>query len=395
MEALKTDHQAAEALQAADLNRIESWCQYLSELLKEQGYLAPYIPYEIADKKTEWQPVETMKTLAYTGSEQTFAVSQSGTFRIAATGAEGSGGNAYSGYATTGGKGAKLTASFALSAGDVLRIIVGGQGTCTQATAKDGTSGGGGGCTMILREISSITDSRYQFTKNGQAFEVLLCVAGGGGGNDGSYRSNAINGADGEGAAFKSPSNYTAASGTTGTTSTSSVMGIQQYITNDAKGGSYSRNSGKAQGGYGCGGAADDNQSYGGGWCSGSVSYSANSWSLDTNAVGLNGANSGDGSVELSYTMQIPVMVPYVRKLWEMKDFPTRSEVDRIRRNVDQLQAGFASIYGWREIVYNNVLNFNQMNALEWDLQQLYACLQRILANVDFIRCGEFFGGEI
>ena len=77
---------------------------------------------------------------------------------------------------------------------------------------------------------------------------------------------------------------------------------------------------------------------------------------------------------------------------WTRTDYPTRTEVDRIRRNVDALQAGFYSLPDWREIVYNNTLGYEQANALEWDLQSIYTWLQRMVAS--FWYSGEIYGGE-
>lgn len=86
---------------------------------------------------------------------------------------------------------------------------------------------------------------------------------------------------------------------------------------------------------------------------------------------------------------------PYAGREWQMKDIPYRSEIDRIRSDVDALQAGFYSLPDWREIIYNNTLNFEQVNALEWDLQRIYDWLEKMVANLDFVRCGELYGGEI
>lgn len=79
-------------------------------------------------------------------------------------------------------------------------------------------------------------------------------------------------------------------------------------------------------------------------------------------------------------------------RTWTRTDYPTRGEVDRIRRNVDALQAGFYSLPDWREIVYNNTLGYEQANALEWDLQSIYTWLQRMVAS--FWYSGEIYGGE-
>lgn len=92
-----------------------------------------------------------------------------------------------------------------------------------------------------------------------------------------------------------------------------------------------------------------------------------------------------------SYGYQVPVQT----RTWTREDYPTRSEVDRIRRNVDALQAGFYSLPDWREIVYNNTLGYEQANALEWDLQRLYDWLGAMVnsfqmrqANTIFMQAG-------
>lgn len=92
-----------------------------------------------------------------------------------------------------------------------------------------------------------------------------------------------------------------------------------------------------------------------------------------------------------SYGYQVTVQT----REWTRTDYPTRTEVDRIRRNVDALQAGFYSLPDWREIVYNNTLGYEQANALEWDLNALYIWLGRMAANFDFIRAGEIYAGVV
>ena len=62
--------------------------------------------------------------------------------------------------------------------------------------------------------------------------------------------------------------------------------------------------------------------------------------------------------------------------VWCMEDFPTRCEVDRIRANVEALQDGFAQLPDWRGIVYDNTVDIERANTLEWDLQRLYDWLE-------------------
>jgi hypothetical protein len=84
---------------------------------------------------------------------QTFTIPSTGLYRIQALGAKG--GN---GYVVTGGSGAKMQGDFYLTAGQVLKILVG-------QTGLNGTCGGGGGGSFVT------------YTNN-----VPLCIAGAGGG---------------------------------------------------------------------------------------------------------------------------------------------------------------------------------------------------------------------
>lgn len=77
---------------------------------------------------------------------------------------------------------------------------------------------------------------------------------------------------------------------------------------------------------------------------------------------------------------------------WSCTDFPTRGEIDRIRRNIDALQAGFYRLPDWREIMYNNTLDAAQINAFEWDLHALGVWLDRMVAA--FVYSGEIYSGE-
>ena len=79
---------------------------------------------------------------------------------------------------------------------------------------------------------------------------------------------------------------------------------------------------------------------------------------------------------------------------WAMPDIPTRSQIDRVRRNVDALQEGFLLLPEWREIVYNNTVDAGQMNAIEWDLRLLDQWLVRLQKGV-FIYSGDVFAGEV
>ena len=241
------------------------------------------------------------------GEIQQFIAPVSGEYNFELVGASGSGGNVFSTplLAPVGGNGAKITAALTLKKGDVLDVVVGQMGTTVQATARDGTSGGGGGGTFIFRRIAAIADSRYQFTKNEQPFEVLFVAAGGGGSNDTSYAGQASNGFDGDADTIYNPTTRyiapnTASGSPTQSASKQQGMGITQYINYDSGGGYYTRGNGKSLGGFGGGGSNDDALCAGGGW------YGANSraysWSIVDTATGITGANNGHGFVDIKWT---------------------------------------------------------------------------------------------
>ena len=88
--------------------------------------------------------------------------------------------------------------------------------------------------------------------------------------------------------------------------------------------------------------------------------------------------NAGTGAFIAGAEAPPPVLLDPA--LWYQSDIPTRGEIDRIRRNVDALQTGFARLPDWREILYNNTVDFGQANALEWDLQRIYDWMNAMTA---------------
>lgn len=279
-------------------------------------YIINNIDDEIAEKETRILAVITKKhfqsmkkkkcviKVSYTGSLQTIHIPDDGEYEIEAIGASGSGGNTYgTNYTSEGGRGAKIVANFNFKRGDVIDVVVGGVGTSKQATASDGASGGGGGGTFIFKRIETITDERYQFTKGDIKYETLLAVAGGTGGEDSGRMGYSSVGYDGEASNFKSPNNFTEYSKDVrnfeSCCSDYNIKGIEQFIQFDAKGCFFERANGFSRGGYGCGSAGDDHSPPGGGWCQGSNSRQATSWSLDPKAVGTDVFNKGNGSVTI------------------------------------------------------------------------------------------------
>lgn len=243
----------------------------------------------------------------YSGSKEVYKVPYTGTYTIEAAGAQGSIGNKYGNTSSTlvGGKGAKISGTFNLNAGDILHIIVGGKAAdATNATAADGVAGAGGGGSFIFKEIPTITDSRYQFTKNNINYDVLLIAAGGSGTGDLGYSTTkTLGGLDGNGVDFKSPTNFVAYSTATvnpaTSTGTSSALGISQYISYDLAGGYYTKNSSTCRGAFGGGGCNDDQRGYGGGWSQ--TNYTTYSWSQGTNTSGVNGSQSGHGYINIKF----------------------------------------------------------------------------------------------
>lgn len=79
---------------------------------------------------------------------------------------------------------------------------------------------------------------------------------------------------------------------------------------------------------------------------------------------------------QYGYTAHI---VPRGPSEWSETDIPHRADIDRIRGNVDALQTGFASLPDWRAIVYDDTVDYDQANALEWGLQRLYVWLETMV----------------
>ena len=131
------------------------------------------------------QPASSPTTFAYTGGPQSYTV-PAGVTRLTVTATGAAGGN-YAGQ-TTYAPGARVTATIAVTPGEVLTIVVGGQGG-RNATVNPGgyngggggggNAGGGGGATDLRRSPTAGTTADYLSSRN------ALLVAGGGGGSDG------------------------------------------------------------------------------------------------------------------------------------------------------------------------------------------------------------------
>jgi hypothetical protein len=63
-----------------------------------------------------------------------------------------------------------------------------------------------------------------------------------------------------------------------------------------------------------------------------------------------------------------------IKTNWKMTDFPTRSQIDRIRSNIDLLK-NFCYSLNTETIIYNNTMNYEQANVLEkilYDINQYF-----------------------
>lgn len=244
--------------------------------------------YELVQKNFDFSP-----------NIQTYTVPITGTYTIVAAGASGAAGNKYNTtFGSVGGKGAWIKADFTLTAGTVLKVITGGRGYGTTGTASDGSGGGAGGGTFVFRQISSITNSKYQIAMLGGYYECLLVAAGGGGAGDESYKNALVSGANGKAASYYHPGNYSAFNTTVQTANAVTSSNSLTYIANQYTATSaparitYTRNGSTGTGGYGGGGVCDDSQSAASGW-NGNNTSGATSWTLSTtNALGVDGCMS-------------------------------------------------------------------------------------------------------
>ena len=118
-----------------------------------------------SDCNTEYSgtTLESLVTISTQGIQE-WTVSATATHTIEVWGAAGGTQLYSSDY--DGGKGAKMIGSFSLTAGEVIKIIVGQKGEDTRATNKDNAAPGGGGGSYVWKSSSA----------------TLLIAAGGGGG---------------------------------------------------------------------------------------------------------------------------------------------------------------------------------------------------------------------
>ncbi|MCI8336979.1 MAG: hypothetical protein HFI72_07495 [Peptococcaceae bacterium] len=371
---------------AEDLNRIEEWTLFLKEKLAECGYLVKYTP------PTRQQRTSRMN-FTYTGKVEKFVTPGEAAYTFTLWGAGGGRGSCTSSADTNiGGRGAKMVYTRELPGGTVLHILAGGKGTITNnGIVADGIvdacAGGGGGMSAVFREIPKITDERYQFEKDGIYLEPLVIAAGGGGGNDSIAQGVFTPGIDGKASHYIHPNNFrpydTAAFDPKYSKTTTSTLGIMQFIKYDGSGIFFTRHL-TGQGGFGCGGAKNNGPSAGGGWCFDIDVGGVNSWCVDDTAVGSDGIRGA--------AVNGAVRIDFVNNFWTREDFPIKPEIDRIRSNIFRLKTGFYNIPTYKAFpTVATFVNWQHANAMEWNLDQIYQWLEAMVKGFQFREANTIF----
>ena len=228
---------------------------------------------------------------------QEWTVPVTGTYTIAAWGAQGGNGSNNSGSSTTmGGLGARMKGEFTLTAGEKLKILVGQKGS-EETSASYRPSGGGGGTFVVKSDNTK-----------------LIIAGGGGGGGDPSYgqtdggdgiveETNGNTGSVGNGGDASSYNGGGA--GFTGNGLVSGTTAANSF-TNGGTGGNPSGHATQAVGGFGGGGAGRLLPGGGGGysggkttgnWSGSGSAFGGGSFNSGANQDNMAGANEGHGKV--------------------------------------------------------------------------------------------------
>jgi hypothetical protein len=247
-------------------------------------------------------------TIYYTGAEVTYTAPTTGVYQITAYGAQG--GSSIDGGGI-GGLGAEFGGTFTLTAGEVLSIVVGGQGL------TGGEDGGGGGGSFVVAPGNT-----------------ALLVAGGGGGGGGDGGGGAVNGGAGllgtSGGTGLYSSNVSLNNGGTGGNggggNGSGATGGGGFFTDGGAGSQGSYTGGKSflngaagagvYGGFGGGGGGSAFSNYtgggGGGFSGGGgggyvgAGGGGGSFNSGLNQFGLAGFQSGNGEVTIIAPASVP-----------------------------------------------------------------------------------------
>lgn len=83
-----------------------------------------------------------------------------------------------------------------------------------------------------------------------------------------------------------------------------------------------------------------------------------------------------------------------VKTNWTEMDFPTRGQIDRIRRNINALIACYSKLQGSPEILFRDTLDWNDANSLEQNIQNIETLLQRMINGFRYCGGFNFYCGE-
>lgn len=84
-------------------------------------------------------------------------------------------------------------------------------------------------------------------------------------------------------------------------------------------------------------------------------------------------------------------------KTWSIGEYPTPTQLERIRSNINALQDGWFAVPEWRELMAahrpdgRETINAEQVNAQEWDLQQMHDYLQAMVMVFELKQAGSPF----
>lgn len=90
-------------------------------------------------------------------------------------------------------------------------------------------------------------------------------------------------------------------------------------------------------------------------------------------------------------------IAPIDFRKWDVGEYPTPTQLERIRSNINALQDAWFAVPEWRELmaVYRpdklETINAEQVNAQEWDLQQMYDYLQAMVKVFELKQSGTLF----
>jgi hypothetical protein len=276
--------------------------------LQAAPIMAAAAPVE-TDRQVAVAPTDitaTSNLFTYTGASTTVTVTTTGIYDITVDGAQGGGSNT----GGAGGDGAQVSGNVTLTAGEVLTIIVGGQGR----KANSGYTGSGGGGSFVIEEGPSTAP---------------LAIAGGGGGAsptsggiegqaseagaNGTGHQHGLGGVNGQGGSSTTSADTTGTNGGGGGGYLTAGGSDEGFKGGSADGGAGGAGYSGANGGFGGGGGAGEEGGGGGGGYgggggggtpgTGGAGGGGGSY-LEASATGTlitAGENSGNGTITIDF----------------------------------------------------------------------------------------------